>query len=37
MTMLTAEEVADCVIYCLTRPPRVSIARVQIVPVAHQS
>jgi len=37
MAMMTAEEVADCVIFCLTRPPRVSIARIQVVPVAHQS
>ncbi len=37
MAMMTAEEVAACVIFCLTRPPRVSIARIQVVPVAHQS
>ena len=35
--MLTAEEVAECIGFCLSVPERVSIARLQVVPLAHQS
>jgi NADP-dependent 3-hydroxy acid dehydrogenase YdfG len=37
MEMLTAEEVARCIIFCVAQPTRVSIARLQVVPVKHQS
>lgn len=37
LEMLTAEEVAECIGFCLEQPERVSIARVQVVPTAHQS
>jgi NADP-dependent 3-hydroxy acid dehydrogenase YdfG len=35
--MLTAEDVAECILFCIAQPKRVSMARVQIVPLRHQS
>ncbi len=35
--MMTAEDVAECIVFALTRPARVSVARIQVVPTRHQS